>query len=258
MPNFNANLTMMYTEVDFLDRFESAARSGFTAVEYLFPYEWEKEELVERLEANNLKQILHNLPAGDWGSGERGVACIPGREQEFQDGVGRAIEYATALKCPLLNCLAGITPEGVAEEAVRETLVKNVRFAAEELEKAGIKLLLEAINYKDMPGFHLNNSEQTMAVIEEVGHSNVQYQYDIYHMQRMEGDLIVTIESLIDSIGHMQLADNPGRHEPGTGEINFPVLFKAIDATGYQGWIGCEYIPAGVTEDGLGWIKELA
>jgi hydroxypyruvate isomerase len=256
MPKFNANLTMLFTEVDFLDRFEKAAQNGFTGVEYLFPYEWKVEQLVERLEAYNLTQVLHNLPAGDWGGGERGIACLPGREQEFQDGVGTAIEYAKALNCPALNCLVGLTPDGVPADEVRATVVKNIRFAADALAKEGIKLLVEALNSKDIPGFYLVGSQESIALIDEVDHPNVQFQYDIYHMQRMEGELIATINTLVDRIGHMQLADNPGRHEPGTGEINFTNLFKAIDASGYQGWIGCEYIPASDTEAGLGWLAQ--
>lgn len=256
MPKFNANLTMLFTEVDFLERFELAAKNGFDAIEYLFPYEWSAAELADSLAKHDLKQVLHNLPAGDWGGGERGIACLPGREGEFQDGVGKGIEYATALNCPALNCLVGLTPDTVKADLVEKTLVENLRFAADALAKAGIKLLIEALNSKDIPGFHLVSSKDTMALIEKVDHPNVAFQYDIYHMQRMEGDLINTINSLVGSIGHMQLADNPGRHEPGSGEIHFGNLFKAIDDTGYQGWIGCEYIPAGDTAAGLGWLKQ--
>lgn len=255
MPKFNANLTMLFTEFDFYDRFDRAAKAGFSGVEYLFPYEWPAAELAEKLQENNLEQVLHNFPAGDWAGGERGIACLPGREGEFQDGVGRAIEYAKALGCPRLNCLAGLTPDNVPADTVKEVLINNLRFAAETLAKEDITLLVEPINCVDIPGFHLFTSSATMALLDEVGHDNILLQYDIYHMQRMEGDLINTITRLIDRIGHMQLADNPGRHEPGTGEINFVNLFKAIDDIGYQGWIGCEYIPAGDTEAGLGWLK---
>lgn len=254
MPKFSANLTMLFTEIDFLDRFQAAARAGFKGVEYLFPYSWPSAELAEKLEQNQLIQVLHNLPAGDWAGGERGIACIPGRENEFQDGVGQALEYARALKCPALNCLAGLVPENHPADRVRETVVANLRFAAKTLGEAGIRLLVEPLNSKDIPGFYLVGSAETMKLIEEVGYPNVMLQYDIYHMQRMEGELINTITSLVDRIGHMQLADNPGRHEPGTGEINFTNVFKAIDAAGYQGWIGCEYLPADTTEAGLGWL----
>ena len=255
MPKFNANLTMLFTEVDFYDRFERAAKAGFTAVEYLFPYEWPAAELAEKLEEFNLEQVLHNLPGGDWASGERGIACLPGRQGEFQEGVGTAIEYAKTLKCPRLNCLAGLTPNDVDSVKVKDVLMGNLQFAASELAKENIKLLVEPINYIDMAGFHLNTSAQTMSLIEELGHDNVYLQYDIYHMQRMEGDLINTITRLVEKIDHIQLADNPGRHEPGTGEINFTNLFKAIDDLGYQGWIGCEYIPAAGTEAGLDWLN---
>ncbi len=255
MPKFCANLTMLFTEVDFLDRFEKAAKAGFKGVEYLFPYAWKKEQLVEKLGAFGLTQALHNLPAGDWNKGERGIACLPGRETEFQEGVGKAIEYAKALKCPQVNCLAGLTPAGVPVDKVRQTLVANLRFAAAALEKEGIRLLVEALNDKDVPGFYLVRTADVLALIKEVGHANVYVQYDVYHMQIMEGNLTKTIQANLDKIVHIQIADNPGRNEPGTGEINYPNLFKSIDAAGYKGWIGCEYKPAGKTEDGLGWIQ---
>ncbi len=256
MPKFAANLTMMYNEVDFLDRFKEASKSGFKGVEYLFPYPYPKEQLSEQLQRHNLVQVLHNLPAGDWGAGERGIACHPDRVGEFQDGVGSAIEYATALGCKQLNCLAGVTPTGADVERVRETFVANLRFAAEKLAGAGIRLLAEPINTRDIPGFYLHNTAQALEIFEEVGSDNLYLQYDIYHMQIMEGDLARTIESNLPRIAHMQLADNPGRHEPGTGEINYTFLFDFIDQAGYQGWIGCEYKPKGDTRDGLSWIAE--
>jgi len=254
MPKFSANLTMLFNEVDFTDRFERAARNGFSAVEFMFPYSWPAEMLVEKLQRFSLRQVLHNLPAGDWAGGERGIACLPGRQQEFQDGVGKAIEYAKALDCPNLNCLAGLTPAGIESDEVNRILVENLRFAADNLAKEGITLLVEPLNSKDIPGFHLVNSAAAIKVLDAVDRPNVKLQYDIYHMQRMEGDLVKTMSALIDRIGHIQLADNPGRHEPGTGEINFANVFKAIDSIGYTGWIGCEYIPAGDTEAGLGWL----
>jgi hydroxypyruvate isomerase len=255
MPKFNANLTMLFNEVDFLDRFEAAAKAGFKGVEYLFPYAYPKEQLVERLQKHGLTQVLHNLPAGDWAAGERGIASIPGREGEFQDGVGEAIEYATALGCKQVNCLAGIPPAAASADTVRETFVANLRFAAEQFAGAGIRLLIEACNARDMPGFYLNRSQQALDLIREVGSPNLLLQYDIYHMQIMEGDLAPTIERHLGSIGHMQLADTPGRHEPGTGEINYPFLFGVIDRLAYAGWIGCEYKPRGNTVEGLGWVK---
>jgi hydroxypyruvate isomerase len=254
MSKFSANLTMLFQEVDFLERFEKAAGNGFSAVEFMFPYAWPAAELADRLQRHGLQQVLHNLPAGDWAAGERGIACLPGREGEFQDGVGQAIEYAKALRCPQLNCLAGLKPGGVTTEKVFETLTANLRFAAEALAREEIGLLVEPLNTKDIPGFLVTTSAEGCRVLEAVNHPNVKLQYDIYHMQRMEGDLVNTITALIGQIGHIQLADNPGRHEPGSGEINFTNLFKAIDSLGYQGWIGCEYIPAAGTEAGLSWL----
>jgi hydroxypyruvate isomerase len=255
MPKFCANLTMLFNEVDFMDRFEKAAKAGFKGVEYLFPYAYPKEQLAEKLGTYGLVQALHNLPAGDWAKGERGIACLPGREGEFQEGVGKAIAYAKALKCPQVNCLAGLTPAGVPADKVRQTLVANLRFAAAALAKEGIRLLVESLNDKDVPGFYLVRTADALGLIKEVGSANVFYQYDVYHMQIMEGNLTKTIQANLAQIAHIQIADNPGRNEPGTGEINYPYLFKAIDAAGYTGWIGCEYKPAGKTEDGLGWIK---
>ena len=255
MPKFAANLTMMFNEVDFLDRFDAAARAGFHGVEYLFPYAYKKEELVERLQKQGLTQVLHNLPAGDWAKGERGNACLPDRIGEFQDGVGRAIDYATALGCKQLNCLAGIAPKGVAPDKVRETFVDNLKFAATKLASAGIRLFIEPINTRDIPDFFLSHTAQALAILDEIASPNLSLQYDIYHMQIMEGDLATTIQRNLPRIGHMQLADNPGRHEPGTGEINYPFLLQFIDKIGYSGWIGCEYKPAGTTTAGLGWVK---
>ena len=258
MPKFAANLTMMFNEVDFLERFAAAKAAGFDGVEYLFPYDFDKAALAERVQANGLTQVLHNLPAGDWAGGERGIACLPERVGEFQDGVGRAIDYATALGCKQLNCLAGITPEGADTDKVWETLVENLRFAADALARASIRLVVEPINTRDIPGFFLNRTEQGLRLIEEVGSANLGLQYDIYHMQIMEGDLAPTIESALAKIWHVQLADNPGRHEPGTGEINYPFLFGFLDQIGYQGWIGCEYKPKTTTLEGLGWFAPYA
>ena len=254
MPKFAANLSMLFNEVDFLDRFAAAAEAGFEGVEYLFPYAFPKDEVTERLNDAGLTQVLHNLPAGDFDAGERGIACHPDRIGEFQDGVGQAIEYASALECPRLNCLAGIAPEGVAVDALEETFVENLKFAAGKLQDAGIRLLIEPINTMDIPGFYLNYSAQALDIMEKVGSANLGLQYDIYHMQIMEGDLARTIETNIAGIGHMQLADNPGRNEPGTGEINYPFLLGFIDGLGYDGWIGCEYKPAAGTQEGLGWL----
>ncbi len=254
MIRFSANLTMLFTEVDFLQRFERAAKAGFKAVEYMFPYSWEKGELAEYLKRYGLRQVLFNLPAGHWADGERGIACLADREGEFRDGVGQAIEYAKALECSLVNCLVCKAPAESPEKA-RRTLVGNLRFAASALEKEKIRLLVEPLNPLDVPGFYLYGTNDALQLIEEVGHPNLWLQYDIYHMQIMEGNLMRTIEANIGRIAHIQVADNPGRHEPGTGEINFPNIFRFLDRLGYDGWIGCEYKPLGSTEEGLGWMK---
>ena len=255
MPRFAANLTMMFNEVDFLDRFEAAARADFTGVEYLFPYDYDKAELAERLARHGLTQALHNLPAGDWDAGERGIACHPDRVWEFQEGVGRAIEYANALGCEQVNCLAGVAPDGLGYDTLQETFVSNLRFASAKLADAGIRLLIEPINTRDIPGFYLRHTAQARNIIEEVGSDNLWLQHDIYHMQIMEGDLAPTIEANLDIIRHVQIADNPGRNEPGTGEINYEFLFGFLDRAGYGGWVGCEYRPLTTTEAGLDWLK---
>jgi hydroxypyruvate isomerase len=257
MPKFAANLSMLFTEEDFLDRFKAAAEAGFKGVEYLFPYDYSAVELKARLDEHGLTQVLHNLPAGDWSAGERGIACHPDRVEEFRAGVEKAIDYATVLGCKQVNCLAGIQPQGVSLEQARRTLVENLRYAAEKLEAAGILLLAEPINTRDIPGFFLNRTEQALAIFDEVGSNNLKLQYDIYHMQIMEGDLTPTIEKHLDRIAHVQLADNPGRHEPGTGEIHYPFLFAHLDRLGYDGWIGCEYKPATTTKEGLGWLDSV-
>ncbi|MEP6876793.1 MAG: hydroxypyruvate isomerase [Burkholderiales bacterium] len=255
MPRFAANLTMLFNEVPFLDRFERAAKAGFKAVEFLFPYPYSIVDLKDRLSANGLTLVLHNLPAGNWDGGERGIACLPDRIGEFREGVARAIEYGTALGAPQVNCLAGKKPQGFSDETIRDTFVGNLRFAAAELKKVGVKLVMEPINTYDIPGFYLNYTAQALALIDEVGSDNLFVQYDIYHAQRMEGELVATMTKHLARIAHIQLADNPGRNEPGSGEINYDFVFKALDRIGYTGWIGCEYKPATTTEAGLGWLK---
>lgn len=255
MPRLAANLSMLFTEVDFMDRFEAAANAGFKGVEYLFPYDFDAVQIKEKLDDNALEQVLFNLPAGDWAAGERGIACHPDRVTEFRQGVETALEYAAALGNKQINCLAGIKPADVSDEAAAATLVSNLRYAAEKLADAGIRLVMEAINTRDIPGFFLNNTAQALAIREAVGSENLYLQYDIYHMQIMEGDLAPTIEANLAVINHIQLADNPGRHEPGTGEINYHFLFDFIDQQGFDGWIGCEYKPSTTTEAGLGWLK---
>lgn len=254
MTKLAANLTMLFNEVDFLDRFGHAARAGFRGVEFLFPYAYRAEDIADRLDSWRLKLVLHNLPAGDWAGGERGIACHPGRDAEFQDGVGKAIDYAKALGARQLNCLAGIVPPGVALEAARATLVANLKFAAGALQREGIDLLIEPINTFDIPGFFLHGTRQALDIIDETGADNLFLQYDIYHMQRMEGELAATIKANLARIRHIQLADNPGRFEPGTGEINYRYLLGMLDEIGYAGWVGCEYKPQAGTAEGLGWI----
>jgi hydroxypyruvate isomerase len=255
MPKFAANLTMLFNEIEFLNRFEAAATAGFQAVEYLFPYAYPKDEIAQRLRRHELKQVLFNLPAGDWTKGERGIACLPDRVQEFRDGVALAVEYAATLECSRLNCLAGIAPRDVAPDRLRMTLIDNVRYAAEKLQRADIQLLVEPINTFDIPGFFLHGTKQVLELFASVESGNVYLQYDIYHMQRMEGELAATLKTNISKIAHIQIADNPGRNEPGTGEINFPFLFDWIDSLGYEGWIGCEYKPKETTMSGLGWMR---
>lgn len=258
MPQFAANLTMLFTEAPFLERFERAARAGFTAVEFLFPYDFRPQEIRARLDANGLQPVLHNLPAGDWGAGERGIACLPERQAEFRAGVRQAVEYAQALGVRQLNCLAGKLPDGADPAPARRSLVDNLRFAAQALGEAGLKLLVEPINPFDIPGFFLTRSDQAIALLDEVGAPNAFLQYDIYHAQRVEGEVAATIEKLLPRIAHLQLADNPGRHEPGTGELNWAFLFAHIDRLGYAGHIGCEYKPLTTTEAGLGWMQRFA
>ena len=257
MPRFAANLTMLFNEAPFLERFELAAKAGFQAVEFLFPYAHDARDLRARLDANGLELVLHNLPAGDWDAGERGIACHPDRVQEFRAGVGRAIEYAHALGVKQLNCLAGKAP-AIEESARRKTFVENLRFAAAALKQDGLKLLVEPINTFDIPGFYLNRTAQAIALLDEVDADNAYVQYDIYHMQRMEGELAKTLENHLARIAHVQLADNPGRNEPGTGEIHYEFLFAHLDRIGYAGWIGCEYKPATTTAEGLAWMQRLA
>jgi hydroxypyruvate isomerase len=258
MPKFAANLSMLFTEAPFLDRFERAANAGFTAVEFLFPYAFATSDIQARLTRYGLKLVLHNLPAGDWDAGERGIACLPDRIDEFRLGVARAIEVGTALGVPQLNCLAGKAPAGVADDVLRKTFVANLKYASAELKKAKLKLLIEPINTYDIPGFYLNRTAQALAILDEVNADNAFVQYDIYHMQRMEGELAATLQKHLPRIGHVQLADNPGRNEPGTGEINYAFLFAHLDRIGYGGHVGCEYKPATTTEAGLGWRQKLA
>lgn len=255
MPQFAANLTMLFTERPFLERFQAAREAGFSAVEFLFPYAWPAAQIKSLLDQHQLKLVLHNLPAGNWEAGERGIACDPRRINEFRTGVATAIDYARTLGVSQLNCLIGKLPDNASSLQIDQTVIENLRYAAHELKQHGIRLLIEPINTFDIPGFYLSKTAQALALIEKVGSDNLLIQYDIYHMQRMEGEIAATLARHLSRIAHVQLADNPGRNEPGTGELNYPFLFQHLDAIGYSGWIGCEYKPAGKTEDGLGWIS---
>jgi len=254
MPRFAANLSFLFTERPFLERFGAARSAGFAGVEFHFPYAFDRAALAEVVLTSGLDVVLFNLPAGDWASGDRGIACHPRRIAEFQDGVGLAIDYAKLLGCPRLNCLAGIAPPQVDADRARETLVENLRFAAAVTQRAGIELLVEPLNTRDTPGFLVATSHAALAVIEQAGLANLKLQYDIYHAQVMEGDLARSLREKLPRIGHVQLADNPGRNEPGTGEINFPFLLDDLDRIGYAGWVGCEYKPSGRSEDSFAWM----
>ena len=256
MPKFAANLTMLFQDRPFMERFDAAAAAGFDAVEFLFPYEYPVEDLKAALKRNNLKVVLFNLPAGNWAAGDRGIAVDPSRKEEFAAGVETALQYAKELGVPRMNCLAGKKLSNVSEAEQHQTLVQNLQLAADRLATLNIQLLVEHINYRDIPGFALNTTAQVLSVLDEVNRPNAFLQYDIYHAQRMEGELVNTYEKNKDRIAHIQIADNPGRHEPGTGEVNYRFVFAALDRLGYTGHIGLEYIPSGDTVASFKWIKE--
>ena len=256
MLKFDANITQLYTDLPFLDRFNAAAADGFKGIEMRSPFEESIGTIRDRLAETGLELVLFNFPAGDWGMGERGIACLPGREEEFRASLATSLDYATALGCKRLNCLAGLTPADTDPGLVEQTLVNNLRLAAETLAGHGIKLQLEAINGRDNPGGFVQTTAHYERIAEQVGHANLFLQYDFYHMQVMQGDLMRQFIRLQKVISHVQIADNPGRHEPGTGEINYPFIFGELERLGYDGWIGCEYIPVGKTSDGLGWMRE--
>ena len=253
MPNFAANLSMMFTEVPFLDRFKAAADVGFRAVEFLFPYDHAPNEIAVRLQQNGLTQALFNLAPGNWENGERGMGILPGREEEFAASVEKGIDYAKALNCAQVHCMAGIAPAGVARDRLNDTFIANLRFAAARLAKENIRALIEPINYYDIPGYFLNTQAQARDIIEKVGSDNLFLQQDLYHCQIMEGNLAQKIKDYRDIACHYQIAGTPGRHEPDIGEVNYPFLFDLIDELGYKGYIGCEYRPNGETRAGLGW-----
>ena len=257
MPKFAANLSLLFNELPFLDRFEAAAAAGFDAVEFMFPYEFDAGEIHARLRANGLHLALFNLPAGNWAAGERGLAISPNLINEFRDSVAQALKYATTLGCTQVHCLAGVAAVDGDVRAMRKTYVENLRYAAEKLGREGITLLIEPINTRDVPGYFLDTTAKAADIIESVEAENLRLQYDVYHMQIMEGDLAPTIDKYLNMIAHIQIADTPGRHEPGTGEINYPFVFVHLDRIGYKGWVGCEYRPRTSTFDSLAWFREL-
>ncbi len=255
MPRFAANLTMMFNEVPFLDRFKAASEAGFTAVEFLFPYEHSPQEVAAKAKAAGVQIVLFNMPAGDWAAGERGITGLPGREREFRDGVDKALLYAEHLGVSRLHAMAGIAPAGADPAACRATLIANLKYAAQKLAAREITLLLEAINTRDMPGFLVCTQKNAHSICEAVGAANLKMQMDLYHMQVMEGDLATSLRRYASQCGHIQIAGCPERHEPDTGEVRYEYLFRVIDEIGYPGWLGCEYRPAGKTTDGLGWYR---
>ena len=255
MPQFSANLSFLYQDLPFLDRFAAAARDGFGAVEYLGPYAEPKEKVADALKASSLRQALFNIPSGDWAGGERGIACLPDRVQEFRDGVTLALDYAGALSCPQVNVISGLVPQGADLEMLEKVLVENLKYAAARCADAGVKLLIEPINLRDIPGFFLSTANHAERILDRVGSDNLYIQYDFYHMQIMQGDLIPTFARLKDKIAHVQIADNPGRNEPGTGEINYGFILSELDRLGYDGWVGCEYKPKAGTSEGLDWMS---
>jgi hydroxypyruvate isomerase len=255
VPRFAANLSMMFSEHPFLDRFDAAAKAGFTGVEFLFPYEYPATELKQRLSGNGLTQALFNMPPGDWAKGERGLAALPGRQTQFRDSVKLALDYATALGCKLVHCMAGIVPADVSPVTAAATYAANLAWAGEQGLAAGVKLAIEPINHRDMPGYYLNTEAQGAAIAEAIGLDKVGLQFDVYHCQTTEGDVTKRMEKHLKVIVHMQIADVPARNEPGTGEIGWPFVFRRMDELGYAGWVGLEYRPAGDTIAGLSWRK---
>lgn len=256
MPRFAANLSMLFTEYPFLERFDRAAAAGFQGVEFLFPYAEDASAIREALSRNGLEQVLFNLPAGDFAAGERGIANDPSRTGEFRDGVARALEIADRLSCPMLNCLIGLELPGSPIEQQWATVESNLAYAAEQAQTASVRQVVEPLNPFDAPGFLLVSPDQGFDLVERIGHPNLSVQYDLYHAQRTAGNLTATIQGRIDRIGHVQIADSPGRNQPGTGEINFPFVLEALDTAGYAGWVSLEYKPLGSTEESLGWLRE--
>lgn len=255
MPRLAANLTMMYNEHAFLDRFQAAASDGFQGVEFLFPYDFAAADIRARLQDNGLTQALFNAPPGDWAAGERGIASLPGREDEFQRGLDQALGYAAQLGNRSLHVMAGLIRPDQDRAAHRAVYVRNLARAASAAASAGITVVIEPINTRDIPGFFLNRQDEAQAICAEVGAANLKVQFDCYHCQIVEGDIAVKLERDMAGIGHIQIAGVPDRHEPNLGELNYPYLFDRIDALGYAGWVGCEYRPKAGTRAGLGWAQ---
>jgi hydroxypyruvate isomerase len=255
MPRFAANLSMMFNEVPFLDRFAAAADAGFSAVEFLFPYEHPAETVAGRAKEAGVEVVLFNTPAGNWAAGERGIGCVPGRESEFRQGVEKALTYAQHLGTRRIHAMAGIVPNGADPAACRATLIENLKLAAERTTGAGITLLLEAINTRDIPGFVVSTQKDSYSICQAVNAGNLKLQMDLYHMQVMEGDLATKLRLYMPHCGHIQIAGCPERNEPDTGEIRYEYLYRLLNELGYEGWLGCEYRPAGKTTAGLGWFK---
>lgn len=256
MPKFAANLSMLFTEHPFLERFARAREAGFEAVEFLFPYEYDTAAIARALRDAGLEQVLFNLPAGNFAAGDRGMANDPRRVDEFRASVRQALDVANELRAGRLNCLVGLWLDDVPEDLQRATLVENLRFAADQAADAGIRQVFEPLNVFDAPGYFVTTPDEGFAIVEEAAHPNLTLQYDIYHAQRMQGNLAETIANRIDLIGHVQIADSPARHEPGTGEINYPFVFRALDDAGYDGWVSLEYRPARDTPSSLAWLTE--
>jgi hydroxypyruvate isomerase len=253
MPRLAANLSMMFNEVPFLDRFSAARKAGFDGVEFLFPYDFPAQAIRERLSGEGLSQVLFNMPPGDWANGERGIAALPGRQSEFREAVKRALDYAAALDCRQVHCMAGIVPPAVSPVTAATAYAANLAWAVEQSKPAGVRLVIEPINHRDMPGYFLNTQAQGAAIVEAIGRDRIGLQFDVYHVQVTEGDITRRMEQFMPVIAHMQIADVPARNEPGTGEIGWRYVFRRMDELGYQGWVGCEYRPAGETAAGLGW-----
>lgn len=257
MPKFSANLSFLYPELPFTERFAAAAADGFEAVEYISPYGETKERIADLLERHGLRQVLFNFPAGNWNAGERGIACHPTRLAEFRSGVSMALDYAQALGCTRLNCLAGIAPHDIDHRRLEKTLLDNLAYASERCTAAGVQLLLEPINLRDMPGYFVSTTNHAERLLALAGLPNLYLQYDFYHMQIMQGDLVHTFERLKRHIAHVQIADTPGRHEPGTGEINYRFILAELDRLGYDGYVGCEYKPQSGKGAAIGWMAGL-